>query len=406
MKVDIHTGALARWLLASACTLFAGSAVAVEPANFQLGPVHFTPTAKFQGGYIDNLFRSENNEVSTWATRFTPKLRAWMQKNTNIYSLSYTANALRYSETDEDDYTDQIYNLDVHHEFNVKNVINLYGEFFDGHEERGTGLSEGNLGQIIPEPVEYERARLGGNYTYGSRAGKGRLMIAAEQLEYDYQNYRALTQFRDRDQNILTGTFYWAVAPKTDLLIEAKAIENEYDKTPTLIERPSGTFDSEEYNYVVGVDWEASAKTSGTIKLGVYDRSYKSSAREDDDGFQWSADLEWKPRSYSRIFATALRFTQETNGLGNAINTEEYVLRWIHDWNNRSRTSLMGLAANDEYKGSDRDDDRYAFEAKYNYAMRRWLDLGLGYRFEERDSEQIRTSYTRNSIFLDLEISL
>lgn len=395
-----------RILCIFASLLSAVGAFAVEPANFQLGPVYIAPTLDLEGRYDDNLFRTNRNEKSTWVSEITPRIQAWVQNGTNAYSLGYELTNNTYANSHADDFTDHQINLDLHHEFNAKNVANVFGEYYDGHEERGTGLSEGAISRLIEKPIEVDRATLGGDYTFGSRESRGRLKLAAKSAAYEYQNFRSVTQYRDRDQDTLSGTFFWKVGTKTDLLFEVRGISNDYDATNP--DDAFGTIDSEELIVLVGLSWDASATITGNIKLGVYDREYDSFSRKDEDGFSWDIDLQYKPRTYSKFDFGTRRYSQETNGLGNSINTDEYTAVWRHDWNSRSSTGMSLLYANDDYTGDNaqRDDERFAVEASYKVAVRRWFDLGLGYRYENRDSNRPSLGYSQNVYFISADFSL
>ena len=395
--------AAATGLLITVAVFIANSTLAVEPANIQAGPVYIAPTLDVKTGYVDNLFRSRRDEKSTWTSEVTPRVQAWLQNGVNTYSLAYKAVDYRYENSGRDNYTDQQVNLDLHHEFNAKNEVNVYGEYYDGHEERGTGLTDG-FGNLINSPVEYERKTYGGTYTYGNSRSRGRLMLLAKSADYDYQNFRDFTQYRDREQDTLSGTFFWKIASRTDALVQVRAIDNEYSKTDPL--DPFGSFDSTEYNYLVGVSWDATAKTMGSVKVGTYDREYDSSAREDDDGFQWELDLTYRPRTYSTINFETRRYSQETNGRGDSINTEEYRLNWDHNWSGRSTTRLGLLSGKEDYSGTSREDDRFDIEASYNYSAKRWLDLEAGLRREDRDSDEVQFDYTRNLVYIEANISL
>ena len=378
--------------------------VALEPANLDLGPVLFTPTLDLETFYTDNLWLTDIQEKDTWATVVTPRLQVWMQNGPNEYSLSFEAKDSTYLDSGDDDYTDYITKADIHQEFNARNTLNVFGEYYDGHEQRGTGFIEGDLSFVTDKPVEYELTTFGGDYTYGSREASGRVTLAAKSAEYDYQNYREFTRFRDRTEDTLAGTFYWRVAPRTDALIETRYINNDYDqRNPS---NPDGSFTSDQMNYLVGVEWQATGKTSGHIKLGMYDRDYDSSARQDEDGFLWEVGVLYQPRTYSSLDLNTRRYYQETSGLGNAINTEEVTLAWRHNWNQRSSTGLILGASVENYEGSERKDDNYNVEARYDYAFRRWMDLGAGYRYEDRNSDLNSYGYTENVFFLEAQLSL
>ena len=400
MKVKFNTK---KGLLGAAFALLSLPALALEPANLNWGSVYVTPTLDTRLEYVDNLFRTPDDKKETGLSVIEPKVQAWLQNGLNTYSIDYKLTDWRYFDSSDDDFTDHQVNIDVHHEFNAKNVWNIYGEYWDAHEERGTGLSEG-VAENIDEPVEFVRETYGTDYTFGNRESKGRVILDAKYRDVEYQNFRDDTQYRDYDSNRLKGTFFWKVGAKTDVLAEVQYEEVRYDLIDPL--RPGGSFDSDEYNYFLGVSWDPTAKTSGTIKLGNFDRSYESDRREDDDGFSWEVDVSYKPRSYSVFKLTSSRFSQETNGIGDSVNTQETRLDWDHNWSARHSTRLSGLFRNEDYSGTDRQDDLYGFEAVYNYAMRRWVDLGAGFRYEDRNSDLDLFDYDRNRVFLEAKFSL
>jgi uncharacterized protein (PEP-CTERM system associated) len=147
------------------------------------------------------------------------------------------------------------------------------------------------------------------------------------------------------------------------------------------------------------------------VRVGAYDREYDSSGRDDEDGFHWEVDIEYKPRTYSSILLHTRRVSEETNGLGSFIDTNEYGVSWEHKWSLRSWTKLGMSVAEDDYVGSDRTDDRYRIEASYTREFRRWLDLSAGYRYENRDSDTreqdyLGLDYSQNLYFLTATLSL
>ena len=384
--------------------LIAPATQALEPTNLQLGSLYLTPTLDLETYYTDNLWLTESNEKDTWVGVITPRLQTWLQNGVNTYSLILELEDSTYENSGDDDFTDYIAKFDLHHEFNAKNVVNAMAEYYDGHEDRGTGLIEGDLSFVTDKPVEYTRTSAGGDYTYGSKEGRGRVMLAAKTSEYEYDNYRDFTRYRDYTANTFGGTFFWKVAPRTDALIEATATNNDYDEDDPA--DAAGTLTSDEYNYLVGVEWDVTARTNGHVKVGMYDRQYDSSARQDDDGFTWEVGVSWLPRTYSEFDLVTRRFTQETNGLGNAVNTEEYALGWNHHWNQRAATNLRVRYYTEDYRGASREDDNYVAEARYDYEFRRWLDLGAGYRYEDRDSDIDSFSFTANIVFFEARLSL
>lgn len=378
-------------------------AFATEPANLSWGSVFVTPTLDTRLEYTDNVLRTQDDDKDSMISVIKPRVQAWLENGLNTYSLAYTMIDYRYFDSSRDDYTDNQFNLDIYHAFNARNQANLYAEYFDAHEERGTGLSEG-VAELLDEPVEFERITLGGDYTLGSEQSRGRLLLAGKTHDIEYQNFREETQYRDYSNYGLGATFFWRIKGKTDLVAEIRYQETEYDKLDPFSRE--GTLDSEEYNYLVGLAWDASAKTSGSVKVGAYDRTYDSNERSDSNGFSWEADVSYELRSYSIFTLTSKRFSEETNGLGDAVNAQRTTLGWSHNWNKRSSTNLTLGYLYEDYEGTEREDDEYEVSASYNYSMRRWLDLGAGYSYADRDSDIDLYDYSRSVVYITASVSL
>ena len=51
-------------------------------------------------------------------------------------------------------------------------------------------------------------------------------------------------------------------------------------------------------------------------------------------------------------------------------------------------------------------DERYRAVARMEYPLRRWMDVGAGYQYERRSSNSDQLSYTRNTVFIDIKLSL
>ena len=390
-------------LAAAAVGPLASPVLAITPANLQAGPVFITPTLDTEVGYVDNLFRSDEDKKNTGVSVVTPRVQAWLENGLNTYSFTTALIDYRYFDSSPDNITDNTANLDLHHVFDARNLVNVYGEYWDFHEDRGTGLTEG-IAQEVDGPTKLDRTTLGGDYVYGSESSRGRLKLGARTVDHHYRNQEELTRYHSRDSYEYNGTFLWNVAARTDALFEVRHIDTEYDRTdPTDVD---GSLDSDEFNYLTGVAWEATAQTTGSVKVGMINRDYNSDARSNDDAFSWEVDLNYLPRTYSRFNLGTRRFFNETNGVGNAVDTQEVSLSWNHDWNTRSKTDVSLVFAAEDYTESDRQDDSYAAQALYTYAFRRWADLGVGYRFEELSSDLDFYDYTRNEVFLQAKLSL
>jgi polysaccharide biosynthesis protein VpsM len=399
-----HVGHVVRIIIITAAVSFSNHLHALEPANIPVGPAYVTPKVEVEHGYSDNIFRTASDEESSWYVETVPEVELWMPRGPNNYSLGIKTSDYGFSSSEAENFRDDEAELNVHHEFNSRNAVNVKGEYFDGHEEPGTGLAEGELARQISDPIQLEKKRYKFDYTFGNRDSKGRLEIGYGREDWEYKNYRDLTRYRDRDQDVWRGVFFWKVAPRTDILAEVRRLTVDYNEID--VSDTAGSYDSEEYNYFLGMTWEPSAKMAGSVRMGEYDRDFDSSGREDDSGYTWEMEVTYKPRTYSTFAVGTRRVSEETNGKGDYINSSEVSADWDHDWNSRVTTSLNLGYADDDYEGSGREDDRWKLEATYNYNMRPSLDLGVGYRREDRGSSDFGLDYDLSEVFFRAKLSL
>jgi hypothetical protein len=393
-------------VLAFACASGAcGIAHALEPAAVEAGPLRLEPTVTVDMSWVDNLYRSGRSEVDSWILRTSPAVRAYTQHDTNEYSLLYAVDDGRYGGTpggEDDDYTDHRLRGEIHHEFNARNQLNAQAQFHRTHEERGTGLTEGGLNRLTDSPVEYEVTELGGEYTFGNWETAGRLELAANARQYEYRNYRDFTRYFDYDRDDYRGTLYWNLGGRTALLAEAGYLQADYR-----YQRPEQpALDAEELRLLAGVTWQAGGKTRGTVKLGGFARDFSAAERGSAEGYAWDINVNYRRKSYSILDFNARQVSRETNGLGDFINSHEVVVNWLHVFTRGYRSNARLELAADEYSGSPRDDERFAVELTLERQMRRWLELGIGWRYEDRDSSQDLFSYSRNGFFGTVVLSL
>jgi hypothetical protein len=384
---------------------FAAPVFSLEPANVRMGSLYLTPTLDLEQLYTDNLLRTSDQELDTWGTIFRPRVQAWAQHNLDTYSLTYQLEDGHYQDSSDDDYTNHLFRSDIHKEFYEPHALDLFAKYVNAYESRGTGLSEGEIANLIDEPFKYELTGFGGQYTLGNSKTRGRLELEVRTEDIQYKNIRDITRRYDRDQDSLRGTVYYRVGGRTDALAELRRVDTDYRVDPFQDGASLDSLDSDEYVYLVGASWEATGNTTGSVKIGTFDRKLDSD-RNSDTGFHWEADVVWEPRTYATFELGTRRYSEETNGVGDYVKARDYDLSWDHDWSSRIHSRAFVLYGDDEYPSSARQDDRYEAEARLDYRFRLWCDFGVGYRYEKRASSIRSLDYTRNEVFIDVSLSL
>jgi hypothetical protein len=216
---------------------------------------------------------------------------------------------------------------------------------------------------------------------------------------------------RDRDDVKLGATFYWRVAPKTQLLFQA--VQTKYDYKTNSFTGVGGaanwtTLDSTERKYNFGVTWEATANTTGIFKVGHTKKDFEVSTLRDFSGSGWEGQIKWSPLTYSTVDFTTGKSPGEST-IGNASLDTRHGITWNHAWSGRVSTIASYNYTDTDYQanaGVSQSDKINAYGLKLNYQWMPTVKVGMGYDRTDKTSTSATSAYKRDiwSIFLNAAI--
>lgn len=401
-----------RWLTASRylalvlTAIVTGTRAAVAaPAGYgvEAGPFRVYPELGVDFIYESNYFRTGEDggaDEATWTNVLTPGLWLSALKGADSYELSYLATIGTVFSSSDDNYVNHAVNANGSWELGLRHRVWAQYEFIHSYDRRGTGdpgeVSRDNFTDEDPDVWQSNRAQLG--YSFGSPGAKGRLDLTGGMAWRRYLNNDQ--EPRDNDRLLLDATYFWRVRPKTSLLFDVNWQDVHYvDQVPG-----STILDSQEWRLYTGATWDATAKTSGTIKLGYVAKDFESALYEDYSSFGWEAGVQWRPRTYSMVNLVTARNPMESAVEGaDAVVVSSLAADWVHSWKSYLRSRLSAFASNDEYLGEDRTDHRYRLGAGVFYQPDRRIELGAEYRYETRTSEVALDEYNNNVLMLTLD---
>jgi hypothetical protein len=376
------------------CGIYAGSAVAIEPASISAGAIDIIPQLSVQLIHNDNIFSTETNEKDSLITVINPSVQFIAEKENDAYRVTADVKHGIYDSSSADNYTDKSLTAEAIMELNSRNRLNVTAAVAKLHEDRGS-----NNATTGDKPSRYTDKSIAATYLFGAESAQGNVELAASYLDHQYDNFTNLNAGRDRDNTRLGATFYYRVAPKTRALFEVRHEDIDYDLS-------TSTLDNTEKKYLVGVTWDATAKTSGTAKVGYSEKDYDSAAREDQDGASWEIGVRWEPKTYSAFDLVASQEYEEASGNEDAIDTENLTLSWSHSWSKMTSTQAMIGHMVEDYSGLSREDTTDSLMLGVNYELRRWLALNLSYTYSDTDSDVAGESSTQNLFMLTMTGSL
>ncbi|MBT7371647.1 MAG: outer membrane beta-barrel protein [Gammaproteobacteria bacterium] len=380
-----------------------GVTASPDPQGIDLGGGKLIPQLSVSTKHDDNIFSQSTSEESDTITSIKPSLQWLQEKDTTSLAVTYSGDYGKYWDNSDDDYDDHTVSFDgafAASEYARVKVGASYGWL---HDNRGEGSSEGINALSRGDPDEYEISRAGIDLDLGRESAMLGFRLSASQDDIEYQNNRNETVFRDRDEGYVAGRVYLNLSGgKTKLFAQASEKDISYDEDPLL----GGKLDSDESGYSVGIEWEATGKTTGMISIGEVEKEFDSAARGEDDINTWDAEITWSPRTYSHFVFGASSAPRETNGTGNFIEAQDTSITWIHGWSDILNSTITLARGNDEYANDAREDDRDLISVGISYDWKRWITVGASYQYQERDSNQAQFDYEKNVILINFDMSL
>lgn len=378
-----------------------GAGIPNPPGSVRMGPLAVYPSVRYEVQHNDNvLLQAPGSGLVKKDTIqvLSPTVRAEAKQGANSFGVGVGAQFGRYSEFSGDNYNDNnaFANADLNPDTRVR--IRLNANHVDAHDPRGSTTDP-----LTPTPNRYRQETLGGIFGYGAPGAQGRFELQLGSMEKRYYNNAdSGVQRNNRDDNVVGGTFYWRIAPKTSLLAQVRRTGINYKDDTTLL-------DSTDMTYYAGVTWEATAATTGIVKLGTAKKDFKDASRGDTSSPSWDAQIQWTPLTYSKWdFILSRAYRETTPGLGDAVVATNSIVRWTHNWTSQFLTTASGMYGTDDYKGvvGGRNDKMPSLGLRATYQMRRWLDFGADYSWSKRDSNIDSADYKKNVILLFVNATL
>lgn len=393
------------------CALFG----VIQPSSanapgFSIGPgVRLYPEIELEWVYTDNFYRTHDHEVSAFGYRIKPELTLIFKGATSEVQLGVEHEIGRFETSKFDDYEDTRAFINLHYQPLLRHSLQAKFVYKDGHDPFGTNRTQGGVRPNQPLD-QWDRIKGKLAYTFGAPGATLNLGTRLTFLSKHYKTNRIQpgpqigTRFLDRNEIGFGVRARYKIGARTSLVADAlyRNIEYENDLPRSL----GGSLDGNALTLLVGVNWQASAQTSGGILIGSYSRYFDAPTRADTTGVTWRARVVWTPLSYSKVkLATGQRVVETylaTNA--NFVDQDFVKLSWNHRWSSRLQTILRSGAIRSHYQGLGRVDDFVFVSAGLEYTFLRLFEVGLKLRHEERGSSAGEfLDYDQNLIVLSLK---
>ena len=350
----------------------------------------------------NNIFQSVTNVQSSQIWRVAPSLLMQFEPARSRFEFGYDGDYARYEQSRSDDYADDTLEAGAYLLLGELSGFDLIASYEDAHENRGTGLTQGfdpGSAAFPQDPDRYATEQFLARYTYGVSQTRAFVALEGSANSQTYKNNRVRTRPFDRDESYGQATLGVRVRPKTSLQLRLRTRDIDYDNPRLFGANPN----SQENLYLIGVVWEAAAKTTGSVLVGRVEKKFDDPARPDFSGPNWEVGIRWSPRTYTHFDLRTERHTDEPVDIfGDVTDTEIYSLRWSHEWNSRLESILAASKLDQTYRfvTGDRKDETPQYRLALVYKMRPWLRWEAGVDINARDSDVPAYNYDQTIVRL------
>jgi hypothetical protein len=350
------------------------------------------PSVKLSVGRDDNVRATAEAPLSATVTTLAPTLKAEAQRGSGLYSLTYGGTYTRYSGYQEDSTNHHDLTATGAHTYSARSRLNWSLGWQDAVDPRADAVGAST------EPDQWRGLNLSALYSYGAQQAKGRIETDYRYSNKRYQNNLDTTANSDVDTHQVGARYFWRVMPRTQLVAEARLGSAAY--------RVNKANDNTDTRLLGGVTWEATAKTTGSVKLGYQSKRFDAPGKADASGATYEASVNWKPLSYSTWTLTASRAADDALSTGDYEQSRNLGLSWSHSWGPALSSRLSVSDASTQYVNDPRQDDTLSTSAGLSYSLGRRYSLGLDLARTQRDSSLPNSNYKRSTVMVSLNAAL
>ncbi len=355
-------------------------------------------------GRDSNIYNTQNDEFSSLIGVVTPSLLLATRPASRRFAVLYQGDYAHFFDDSANDYDDHSLSGLGRLQFGSRGRLDIAATTARGHRGRGTDQT-GGLDPDSPnfpsEPDEFDHQQWRAKFRYGADGNRGRLRFSVggdrrkhtnnfvRTRPFDYATTTAGTglslQFHQRTAIVMDAVF-------TDIGFDAAA--------------PSGiSRDGKDWRLLLGVTWAATAKTVGSVRLGVQQRRFEDPAVTTANNPSWEIDIRWSPREYSHVDFVTSRINQEAFDDGAFIDSIVSELGWTHEWNQGFETVVQWTQSKFDFISAVRNQNINEVYLGLRVPRGRWLTWEAGYEWRSSASDLDLLSYDGNMFSIGVNVS-
>ncbi len=364
-----------------------------RPLRFENG-IFVYPAVMLGYGRNDNVLGTKTGQIASNFYVLRPELMAELKTHGDRYTVSYSGNYGRYENSSADNFDYHEFSLAGDNYFTTRARLGWGAGYIKRSDPRGsTDSSSGS------EPNRWHAPVIRAIGIYGAPGSIGRIELEGSRMDKRYENNRASTESLDVNLTSFAGRFFYRFMPKTSVVFEARQTWADYVLA-------TSTSDNTDRRLYAGLVWEATAKTTGTLKLGRAYKNFDDSSRRDAGMASWEASLRWSPLTYSNVDLVASKAPTDSTGVGNFITNNATTLTWNHKWASYISSRVNFGYIKSDYDADPRRDKTKNYGIGFFHELGYQMRLGLDWQRTDRSSNLETYDFKRDVTMITLEAVL
>ncbi len=374
----------------------------LDPLGIRVGNFNIFPKLLIQERYSDNIFLIDQNEIDDFITLISPQLHIRSDWNTHALNFHSAARIRKHINNETQDTEDYNFNTDGRIDILRESRLTGGAGFARNHQDRSSPDDVFGL-----DPTIFREASAFSSYHHDFKPFSVRTTIDFYRVNFD--DVRRGTQIinnDDRDRNRIAGEFQvsYEFFPRYSAFVRGSVNQIDYnDRFNDLGLARS----SEGFELNVGSQFYGSGVLFGELFIGYLDQKYDDSRLRRVNGISGGGKVTWLPSGLTTVTLASSRTVHETTiDLASGTFQTQAKVEVDHELRRNFLLNLSIYFIESNFVGIQRDDNDIGLLFSANYLMNRYVNFELRYNFEKRDSNQVGSDYTGNSVSFGLSLQL
>ena len=358
----------------------------------KIGQVEAHPYLSLRETCSDNVYVTRDDKKYDFVTSINPGLLLQLPFMRHLVSLGGNTAINRYAINSSEDTIDwTLYGAGDFY-FGSRFNLKISDNYNNSHETR----SQSSISEI-------ERFQ---NNTAASSLTYVLADISKVQLDYSrtYLKYKT-SGFRSRNEDLVSAYLYYRILPRTSAFVEYEF------KNVGFMDTTLDNFDNNVHSGLLGVTWELSERSKGTIKGGYLFKNFDQQSKGSINDFAASIDISHYFSDYNFMKLAGARTVNESSLQGSSYSVSTGINgEFTHRFLDRLSSTIKASYSEERFSSNIdtsnhqiRKDIVLQTGVSLQYNFRRWLESSLEYYWRNKDSNIDDYDSTENNISLTIK---